>query len=381
MRRSIAAGGLLFSAIAALSACRQAAPSAPAASLERAMDDLVGSTLSKERIPGMSVAIVEDGRIVYARGFGTTSLATEIRPTADTQYRLASVSKPFTAVGVFQLVQAGRIELDAPARDYCPELAPLSGPDGAPTVRHFLMHRSGMRHSTDAEDTSITGAFPRLGAALTHVVHEPLQFRPGARTLYTSWGYAVLGCVIETASGQSYSAFMKERVFAPAGLTETTFDEPSYVSPTFSPGFRWGLFRLRPSKVVDTRFKTPASGIISTVNDMARFAIAIFDRRLVTDSTATEMFSVQPDPEGRAIFTAGWSTDSTGLSGTATHSYGQAFDFNGSMEGSTAYLDLVPSKRYALALLANRERYVVEIQPVVKEARRLVLETSWRESH
>ena len=136
------------------------------------------------------------------------------------------------------------------------------------------------------------------------------------------------------------------------------------------------LTRLRSSKVVDTRFKTPASGIISTVNDMARFAIAIFDRKVVTDDTANEMFRVQPDPEGRAIFTAGWSIDSTGLSGTATHSYGQAFDFNGSMEGSTAYFDLVPSKRYALALLANRERYVAEVQPVVKEARRLILETS-----
>ena len=109
---------------------------------------------------------------------------------------------------------------------------------------------------------------------------------------------------------------------------------------------------------------------------MARFAIGIFDRKLVTETTANEMFRVQPDPEGRAIFTAGWSTDSTGLSGSTRNSYGEAFDFNGSMEGSTAYLDTVPSKHYALALLANRERYVVEIQPIVKEARRLILETS-----
>jgi D-alanyl-D-alanine carboxypeptidase len=342
------------------------------------MDDLVTSTLSKERIPGMSIALVENGRVVYAKGFGTTSLATEIRPTADTQYRLASVSKPFTAVGVFQLVQDGKVKLDTPAREYCTELSALNG---APTVRHFLLHRSGMRHSTDAEDTSITGSFPRLGMALTNIVREPLQFPPGTRTLYTSWGYAVLGCVIEAASGQSYADFMKERVFAPAGLTATTFDDPAYASPTFSPGFRWGLFGLRSSKVVDTRFKTAASGIISTVNDMARFAIAIFDRRLVTDSTADEMFTVQPDPEGRAIFTAGWSTDSTGLSGTASHSYGQAFDFNGSMEGSTAYLDLVPAKRYAVALLANRERYVLEVQPIIAAVRRLVLETAPEKSH
>jgi D-alanyl-D-alanine carboxypeptidase len=368
----MAASGLLLSAMTALPACHQPAPSGRTAGIEGTIDDLMTRTLSKGRIPGMSVAVVEDGRVVYAKGFGTMSLTTDIRPTADTQYRIASVSKPFTAVGVFQLVQDGRVKLDAPAREYCPELSAL---DGAPTVRHFLMHRSGMRHTTDTEDTTVTGTFPRLGAALTSIVREPLEFIPGTKTLYTSWGYAALGCVIETASGRPYADFMTERVFAPAGLTATTFDDPAYASPTFSPGFRWGLFRLRPSKIVDTRFKTPASGIISTVHDMARFAIAIFDRTLVTDTTTDEMFVVKPDPEGRAIFTAGWSIDSTGFDGTAKHSYGQAFDFNGSMEGSTAYLDLVPSKRYALALLANRERYVVEVQPVVKEIRRLILET------
>jgi CubicO group peptidase (beta-lactamase class C family) len=333
--------------------------------VETALDDLVAGTLSKEGIPGMSVAIVQNGRVIYAKGFGTTSLRAEIRPDGDTQYRLASVSKPFTAVGVFQLVRDGSVKLDAPAREYCPELSAL---DAAPTVRHFLMHRSGMRHSTDAEDTGITGTFPRLGAALTTIVKEPLQFPPGTRTLYTSWGYAVLGCVIEAASGQTYADFMKQRVFAPAGLNATTFDAPSYASPTFSPGFRWGLFRLRPSKVVDTRFKTPASGIISTVNDLSRFAIAIFDRKVVSESAASEMFAVQPDSEGRSLFSAGWTA-------AGEYPYGSGFDFNGAMEGATAYLDLVPSKRYALALLANRERYVVEIQPVVKEARRLILET------
>ena len=370
MQKSIAAGGLLLSAVAAFSTCRQTAPSTRGGSLEGAIDDLVTSTLTNERIPGISIALVQDGRVAYVNGFGTTSLTTEIRPTVDTQYRLASVSKPFTAAGVFQLVQDDKVKLDAPAREYCPELTALNG---APTVRHFLMHRSGMRHTTDAEDTGIKGAFPRLGTALTNIVREPLQFTPGTKTLYTSWGYAVLGCVIETASGLSYDDFMKERVFAPAGLTATTFDHPAYQSPTFSPGFRRGLFGLRPSQVVDTRFKTPASGIISSVHDLARFAIALFDRKLITDSTANEMFRVEPNQDGRAIFTAGWTIDSTALSGTGTSSYGQAFDFNGSMEGSTAYLDLVPARRYALAVLANRERSVPQVQPVVAAVRRLVL--------
>jgi CubicO group peptidase (beta-lactamase class C family) len=97
----------------------------------------------------MSVAVVNSGRVVYAKGFGTTSLTAERRPTPDTQYRIASVSKPFTAVGLFQLVPDGKGRLDPPAREDCGELSALNG---APTVRHLLMHRSGMRQTTDAED-------------------------------------------------------------------------------------------------------------------------------------------------------------------------------------------------------------------------------------
>jgi CubicO group peptidase (beta-lactamase class C family) len=232
-----------------------------------------------------------------------------------------------------------------------------------------------MRHTTDREDVTIKGAPPRLGAALVNVTREPLRFQPGTKTLYTSWGYAALGCVIEGASGQSYAGFMKNRVFAVARMTATAFDHPDYGSSTFSPGYRRGLiYGLRPSLVVDTRFKTPASGIISTVNDLASFVIGIFERKLVTETTAQEMFGIRPDGEGRAIFTAGWSVDSTGLSNGGRTPYGQVFDFNGSMEGATAYLELVPARRYAAALLANRERSVPQVQAIVSEVRRMVLE-------
>ena len=210
--------------------------------------------------------------------------------------------------------------LDEPARQHCPELTALRG---TPTVRQFLLHQSGMRHTTDREDVTITGTFPRLGAALANIVREPLRFSPGTKTQYTSWGYTLLGCVIEGASGRSYADFMRDRIFAPAGMTATTLDYPGYSSPTFSPGYRRGLiYGLRPSLVVDTRFKAPASGIISTVNDLARFVMAIFNRRLVTEAAANEMFSTRPDGEGRTVFTAGWSVDSTGLSKGGKTVYG-----------------------------------------------------------
>ena len=166
--------------------------------IEQRVDAAVQKVM--ENVPGLSVAVWIDSKTVYAKGLGTTS-ASEIKPpTADTQYRLASVSKAITAVAVLKLVEQGRVDFDRPARDYCPALAPLNG---APTVRHFLLHQSGMRHTSDDEDESIKGEFPRLSPALAGVVKEPLRFEPGGRTLYTSWGYAALGCVIESVSGPS----------------------------------------------------------------------------------------------------------------------------------------------------------------------------------
>ena len=101
-----------------------------------------------------------------------------------------------------------------------------------------------------------------------------------------------------------------------------------------------------------------------------RFATAIYDGKLGAD-LVKEMFSEVPDGEGRIIFTPGWVAK-------GKQPNGSAFDYNGSMEGVTAFLDVVPDRRYALALLSNRERYVSELQPIVNEARRIVLERSSR---
>ena len=348
-------------AIAAVFLLSIVTPSAQSG-IEQRVDGAVQKV--REEVPGLSVAISIDGKTVYAKGFGTTS-ASEIKPpTADTQYRLASVSKPITAVAVLKLVEQGRVDLDRPARDYCAALGPLNG---APTVRHFLLHQSGMRHTSDDEDESIKGEFPRLSPALAGVVKEPLRFEPGGRTLYTSWGYAALGCVIESVSEQSYADFIKERIFAPAQMQDSAFDSPTFTSPTFSPGFVLRNRRPQPSVVVDTRFKMPSSGIISTVNDLTRFASALIDKRLLPEAMFREMTSTRPAPgDERPMFTAGWTIGPTNL-GTP------GFNYNGSMEGTTAVLVILPERRISVALLANRERFVPGVMPIVREALRAAL--------
>ncbi|MGH9387092.1 MAG: serine hydrolase domain-containing protein, partial [Vicinamibacterales bacterium] len=174
-----------------------------------------------------------------------------------------------------------------------------------------------------------------------------------------SWGYAALGCAIEGASGLSYSEFLKAQVLDPAGMRDTTFDEPAYSALRFSPGFRLKSNTIVPSVVVDTRFKTPASGLISTVLDLTRFASALFGGSLLSASSLTEMQAVPAVPAGETPrFTAGWTLGQQGLGAAA-------YEYNGSMEGTTAYLVVVPERKIAVALLANRERFVREIYPIV----------------
>ena len=317
------------------------------------------------QIPGLSLAVVVDGRIAFANGFGSMAPAGSRPVTADTQYRIASVSKPLTAVAVFKLVEQGRIDLDRPARDYC---LPLAALNGLPTVRHFLTHQSGMRHTSDDEDENIHGAPANLAASLAGIVKEKLRFTPGQQTLYTSWGYTVLGCSIETVSGQTYASFLQEHVLKPAGMTGTTFDAPDYRSPQFSQGFRIVRSKFQPSIIVDTRFKMPSSGVISTVNDLARFAIALFDRKLLPDAQFRQMITAPSRPGGEAAaFTAGWTVGRPDPSGAR-------FSYNGSMEGTTAFLAIVPERRTAVALLANRERFVPEVAPMVSEMLQAALE-------
>src|SRR5262245_19877243 len=225
------------------------------------------------------------------------------------------------------------------------------------------------RSTNDEEDTTIKGQPPTLGGALAPVVQEKLRFAPGTKTNYTSWGYAVLGCVIESVTGQRYAAALKDLVLDPAGLADTAFDEPAFASARFSPGFRLVGGTLAPSEVVDTRFKTPASGVISTVNDLVKLALALMDHTLLPASLTGQMQTVPPLPAGETpVFTAGWTIGPSGL-GTP------AFNYNGSMEGSTALLVIVPERRVAVALLANRERFVREVLPIAQGAVRAALES------
>ncbi len=196
-------------------------------------DSLIPPLMAKYGIPGGAVGVVKDGRLVLVRGYGWADSAAHVRVEPDALFRLASVSKPITSAAVLELVEQGKLDLDAKAFSYLTDLQPPPGATVDPrlatiTVRQLLYHAGGWDRDVtfDPIDMSKTIAHA-MGAAepassetvIRYMKGQPLQFDPGQGFGYSNFGYVVLGRVIERVSGMSYGDFVRTQVLAPMGIT------------------------------------------------------------------------------------------------------------------------------------------------------------------
>lgn len=219
-----------------------------------AIDAVVTQEMQRLRIPGGAVAIVKDGRLVFARGYGVADVVSQ-RPVAVTSlFRIGSVSKPVTAVGVMKLIEDGRLTLDSRPFEVLKALPAMPGAAEDPrltsiTVRHLLTHTAGWDGATRAVDTRVWKSLwdggrtaPRTPAEAFRIGRaEPLVAHPGTRVGYTNYAFQTLGRIIEHVTGTPYETYMRERIFAPIGITRIRFgvtpasgrgtDEVSYYDP------------------------------------------------------------------------------------------------------------------------------------------------------
>jgi len=159
-----------------------------------AIDGLVTSYVSGHHVPGLSVAVVDRGRVILTQGYGIADVENSVPATADTVYRIASISKSITATAALKLVEAGKLDLDAPIQKYCPDFPKKPWPI---TARELLSHQSGIRDYRNDEETINTRHYASIKEALPQFANDPLEFEPGTKMQYTSYGYIVLGCVME----------------------------------------------------------------------------------------------------------------------------------------------------------------------------------------
>jgi serine beta-lactamase-like protein LACTB len=314
------------------------------------IEKAVSAFMTANSVPGVSVAIVQNGLPAWSAGFGMSDLEDSAPATSSTLYRLGSISKSITAVAILQLYERGNLDLDVPVQKYCPAFPQK---DSSITSRQLLAHLSGIRHYNqdakgDVPDDSARH-FATMEESLQLFASDPLLSRPGAQFHYSTYGYTLLGCVLEGASSQKYTDFVRENVFRPANMDHTQVDDFFAIVPHRT---RWyhkdKSGAVHNAGVLDSSYKIPGGGLISSADDMANFEIAMLADKLVKRSTRDLMWTVAQPTDGKpSHYALGWFiADKFGID-TAGHSGGQ--------QGTDTDFVLAPDRNLGVVVLANMD--------------------------
>lgn len=328
-------------------------PAGPALGPDRIaeIESLVEAKMSKAGIPGLSIALLVDGKLVWSKGYGLADVENGVPARADSVYRSASIGKTMTATAAMQLAERGQLDLDAPIQRYCRHFPEKQWPL---TTRHLLAHLGGIRHygpNADAELHS-TRRYESVAASLEPFRSDPLLFEPGTRHNYSTYGYVLLGCVVEGAAGMPFMTYMRTRVFEPSGMARTRDDDPFAIVPGRAEGYTRGEDgTLRNSRFVDMSNRLPAGGYLTTAEDLARFAKAFMAGELVSAETRAVMLEPQRTRGGEVVaYGLGW-----GLF-PGEDWYGEKEAFHGGMTPQVSgVLYLLPRRQFAVAILTNLE--------------------------
>jgi CubicO group peptidase (beta-lactamase class C family) len=301
------AGGLLVAALAAPAGFGQ--PAAPkqaamtAADMEVFLDGLVGVQIRKEDIAGAVVAIVKDGQVLFAKGYGWADVAGRKPVTVDgTMFRPGSVSKLFTWTAVMQLVEQGKLDLDRDINTYLDFRIPQNSSRPI-TLRQVMTHTAGFQETLKGLFVRNAGDMRPLRTYLTDHL-PPLIFPPGTTPAYSNYGATLAGYAVQRVSGRRFEEYIAENVLKPLGMNRTTFVQPlpADLKPLMSGGYALGSQAAKPFEVVGA---FPAGSLSATAADMARFMLAhlqdgaLGDARILKPETARLMHSRQfgLDPE------------------------------------------------------------------------------------
>lgn len=270
------------------------------------VDDYVRAQMAARKLPGVSVAVVQRGRIVKAAGYGVASLELHAPATERTVYEIGSISKQFAANAILLLVEDGKLRLDDPIAKYI-DKTPAAW--STITIRHVLTHTAGL---ADFDSGHIGFSYRRdytIDEFVALVAAAPLQFAPGERWNYTN-AFPLLGAIVERASGVPYMTFVETRIFKPLGLASARFKRNGEVVTHRADGYvlKDGAYRhgepLRPEIIA------PNGGILIDVVDFATWDIAVTQGRLLHADSVKEMTSAVRLNDGRTVSHGlGWFMD------------------------------------------------------------------------
>lgn len=317
-----------------------------AAQTKTAKIDEVLTAANKYRLFNGSVLVAENGKVIYKKGFGKANMEWNIPNTADTRFRLGSITKQFTAALVLQLVQQGKIKLDGKLSDYLPAYRKDVGEKV--TIHQLLNHTSGIpsytglaRFMEDASRTSYA-----VDDFVKKFASNDLEFEPGSKFRYNNSGYFLLGAIIEKVSGQTYEQVLKERILDPLGMKNTGYDHSGTILEKRASGYEKTQDGYRNAGYLDMSIPYAAGSMYSTVEDLY-----LWDQALYADSVLSSQSKDLMFKPNLSDYAYGWRIIKANL-GTGTETV-PAIVHGGGIHGFNTSIMRFPTQKNLIVLLDN----------------------------
>jgi CubicO group peptidase (beta-lactamase class C family)/D-alanyl-D-alanine dipeptidase len=323
------------------------------AALTRNLERFIAREVADKQLPALSIALVDDQAVVWARGFGFADPRTKKPATAETVYRVGSVSKLFTDIAVMQLVGQGKLDLDAPVTRYLPDFKPANPFKKPITLRELMAHRSGLvreppvGHYFDPTNPSLAETVKSLNTT-------ELVYAPQSRIKYSNAAIATVGYVLEHTQKEPFAGYLRRTVLAPLGMTRSSFEATPALIKDLAAAVMWTYDgRVFPAPTFPLGM-APAGSMYSTVNDLGRFLSALFaggrgaKGRVLKRATLEQMWQLQfAKPKDKTGFGIGFRVGE--LAGRRHIGHG------GAIYGFATELAALPDEKLGAVVIASRD--------------------------
>lgn len=326
-----------------------------------AYEAFVAQQMKTDRVPGLSVAF-QHGDFFWAKGFGYADLENEVPASPESAYRLASITKTITAVAILLLYEEGKIDLDDEVQKYVPSFPRKPWPI---TIRQLLGHLAGISHYRNYDVEGHIREPKTTEEALAIFKDFPLVAQPGTRYNYSTYGYNLLGAVIEAASGLPYGEFIRTYIFEPLGMKSSRLDSQTDLIPNRVRGYRLLNNEIRPSEFIDVSSRFAGGGTRSTVIDLVRYGYnLIIQGKLLKPETRRMMLTSMVQKNG---FFTGY-----GMGWVVNPWHGHFYvNHSGSQQETRTHLAIFPADKLVMAIACNLEG--TDLAPYIRKLAELIL--------
>jgi D-alanyl-D-alanine carboxypeptidase len=310
-----------------------------------AINQFIESQMRKQQIPGLSLAVVKDGKLLLTRGYGLADVELNVAATPETVFQIQSITKTFTASAIMMLSKEGKVGLDDEIGKY---LQGVPEPWKGITIRRLLNHTSGIKDYINEPYASL-----RLDTTDEEVLSEtakrPLNFAPGEKYAYCNTGYLLLGMVIRKVTGEPYGEVLRKRIFEPLGMSNTRVVSLKEIIPKRASGYGVAEGKLvRGEYVAESVLSYPGGGVVSTVLDMAKYEAIWLRGQVLEESTIKEMWTPGTLNDGsRTLYGFGFGINDLRGQRMITHS-------GGHMTGFSSRYAVFPRQKMSVIVLSNR---------------------------